>query len=539
MPADLAFRAPATAGRNPAAVVGGLAGRRAVRSGGLWGVIFGAWIALQEHAFVSLYPTLASRAHLAATLGSDAGTSILFGPAREQETVVFSILGAIWGLLLSTRLLRGEEDAGRWELLLAGQTTRGRAAAQVVIGQGAGLGALFAVTALFAVAIGQQAKIGLGVTPSLFFALACVAGAAMFLAVGTLTSQLAASRRQAAGYAAGLLGISFALRVVADSGGGLTWLRWLSPLGWVEELQPLTHPQPLALLPIVAFTALVTALAVRLAGARDLDASTIPDRAHATPRTRLLGGPTALTLRLTRGIVSAWAGAVAALSLILGLVAKSARADLSGPRSVTQFYARLGIHGGTASAYLGLAFLIVAALIAFAAVGQVAATRGEESAGRLESLLVRPVSRWSWLGGRLGIAAAALVGLGLLAGMTTWAAAASQGAPVPFASVLAGGLNTVPPALCLLGLGVFALGIWPRSTVFAAYGVLAWSFLIDVFGGSLNISHWILDTSVFHQMAAAPAVSPDWTSGAVMTGIGAVAAVAGGIAFSRRDLAGD
>jgi ABC-2 type transport system permease protein len=123
--------------------------------------------------------------------------------------------------------------------------------------------------------------------------------------------------------------------------------------------------------------------------------------------------------------------------------------------------------------------------------------------------------------------------------MTTWAAAASQGAPVPFASVLAGGLNTVPPALCLLGLGVFALGIWPRSTVFAAYGVLAWSFLIDVFGGSLNISHWILDTSVFHQMAAAPAVSPDWTSGAVMTGIGAVAAVAGGIAFSRRDLAGD
>ena len=34
------------------------------------------------------------------------------------------VLGAVWGLLTSTRLLRGEEDAGRWELLLAGQTTR-------------------------------------------------------------------------------------------------------------------------------------------------------------------------------------------------------------------------------------------------------------------------------------------------------------------------------------------------------------------------------------------------------------------------------
>ncbi len=36
------------------------------------------------------------------------------------------VLGAVWGLLTATRLLRGEEDAGRWELLLAGQTTRER-----------------------------------------------------------------------------------------------------------------------------------------------------------------------------------------------------------------------------------------------------------------------------------------------------------------------------------------------------------------------------------------------------------------------------
>ena len=71
---------------------------------------------------------------MAAAYGSNKATSALFGPAPRLQTVagftVFKIsmtlmiLGAVWGLLTSTRLLRGEEDNGRWELLLAGQTTR-------------------------------------------------------------------------------------------------------------------------------------------------------------------------------------------------------------------------------------------------------------------------------------------------------------------------------------------------------------------------------------------------------------------------------
>jgi len=37
------------------------------------------------------------------------------------------------------------------------------------------------------------------------------------------------------------------VRLVADAGLGLHGLIWASPLGWVEELQPLTRPQPAAL----------------------------------------------------------------------------------------------------------------------------------------------------------------------------------------------------------------------------------------------------------------------------------------------------
>ena len=195
------------------------------------------------------------------------------------------IVGAVWGLLTGTKLLRGEEDAGRWELLLAGQTTRRRAAAQALAGLGAGLAVLWLLTALITVVIGQFARVSIPATASLFFAAALVTPAAVFLAAGALASQLAATRRQAAGYAGAALGACYARRMAADSDPHLHWLGWTTPLGWAEELQPLTSPRPLVLLPLGGLVTVLCALTVYLAGSRDLGASVLPDRsrARATP----------------------------------------------------------------------------------------------------------------------------------------------------------------------------------------------------------------------------------------------------------------
>ena len=166
------------------------------------------------------------------------------------------VLGAVWGLLTGTRLLRGEEDAGRWELLLAGQTTpaTGRRPGARRPRRRPGP-PVRAITALITVVVGRSSKVHIGARrDGLLRARRSCRAPPMFLAVGALASQLAATRRQAAGYAGAALGVSYALRMVADSGTGLAWLRWATPLGWVEELQPLTVARPLASLPIVALT---------------------------------------------------------------------------------------------------------------------------------------------------------------------------------------------------------------------------------------------------------------------------------------------
>ena len=358
-----------------------------------------------------------------------------------------------------------------------------------------------------------------------------------FWASAPLTSQLAPTRRQAATYAGWFLGAAYALRMIADAGVGLHGLIWASPLGWVEELQPLTAPQPLALLPIAGFTAVVVLLAVGLAGSRDVGASILPDRTHAPARLRLLFGQLGLSLRLVRPTLISWGAALGITGLVLGLIAK-AGGTITGS-SVQTVFARLGARGTGAEAFLGVAFLILAVLAAFLAAGQVTASRTEEAAGRLDHLLVRPVHRRAWLGGRVAVAVAALIVGGLIAGIMTWLGATSQHTTVSFATLVSAGLNVIPPAVCLLGVGILAFGMRPRTTPFVVYGLLGWSLFIELVGGIGANSRWLLDTSLFHQMAAAPAVDPHWTTNGVLVAIGIVCAAVGALGFTLRDIQGE
>lgn len=513
----------------------------------VWGAVFGAYVAVQALAFATSYPTVASRRRLEAEFGSNPGISALVGPARGITTVggytvwkcltVLAIGGAVWGLLLATKLLRGEEDLGRAELLLAGLTTRRHAALQRLCGLGIGLAVFFVTTALLVLAVGHSSKVKFGAADSIYFALAAVAGAAMFLAVGAAASQLAATRRQASAYCATFLAASYAIRMVADAGAGLAWLRWLSPLGWVEQLRPFDRPDPIGLVPIAAVVVAACTLAIWLGGHRDLGASVLPDRSSAAPRFGLLGGPLRLELRLQRAVLISWALGITAYGLLLGGIAKSAgQAIVSSPTLRTVFL-RLGVTGP--EAFVGFALLVMAVLLAFVAAGQVGATRLEESSNRVELLLARRTSRVGWLVGRAAVCSVVLVLGGLLGGVAVWAGSAMAGAGIPMVTLLRSGINVVPPAVVIASCGLLVFGVRPRSTAVATYGLVAWSLLIELLGGVAHVNHWLLDSSVLHQMAPAPGSSVNWTVDGVMVLVAIAATVLGVTAFTRRDLAGE
>jgi ABC-2 type transport system permease protein len=544
---DFSQRDSAAAGS--ALVVMQRTARNASRSGVVWGYVFGITVASAAFGFTSTYKTPGARAKFAALFSSNTALAAINGPAVQIQSVpgytvwkslmFLAIVGAVWGLLLATRHLRGEEDAGRWELLLAGRTTRRSSTAQALAGLGAGVVALWAVTALIIVVVGRSSKVKIPVLPGLFFAVTLVAAAAVFVAAGALTSQLAASRRQASAYAGVALGVCYALRLVADSSHSLEWLRWTTPLGWVEQIHPLTGPRPWILVPIVALIAVLGGLAILFSGRRDLGGSVVPDRVVSRPHTRLLSGPVGLAWRLLRPSILGWAVAIGVTGLLMGLIAKQGGVALTSSTSVRNVMARLGIHGSGATQYLGFTFVIVAVLVAFVGAGQATSARSEEAGGNLDHLLARPVSRRRWLVGRSVLAAVVLCLSGIIAGLSAWLGAASQNAGVTIASLLGAGLNVSAPALCIFGLAACALGVLPRLTSAVAYGLLAWSFVIELLAGAFGSSHWLVDTSVFHQMTSAPSVPPNWTSAGALVGVGVAGVVGGTLAFGRRDTVGE
>ena len=143
---------PASAGRWPATVVARQTAHKAVRSGVLWGYVFGPTWRLRHSPTPRATRPSRERARHGQGVRVERrherpGRPRPRAPDRRRLHGVEVPRRAGRGRRASgdcspgPGCLRGEEDAGRWELLLAGQTTRRAAAAQALAGFGCGVAA--------------------------------------------------------------------------------------------------------------------------------------------------------------------------------------------------------------------------------------------------------------------------------------------------------------------------------------------------------------------------------------------------------------
>jgi polyether ionophore transport system permease protein len=334
------------------------------------------------------------------------------------------------------------------------------------------------------------------------------------------------------------VGLYWLLRVAADTSSPVSWLRWITPLGWAEELRPFTGPRPLVLLLPAAATALLLLLAARIASRRDVGTGLIAAHDSAEPRLWGLSSPAGLALRLERVSLMVWIASVGAFGIVMGVVSKSiSSAGIS--KNLNRELARLGSGSVlTPSGYLGFAFIFFVLAAALFACAQIAAVRHEESGGQLETLLALPVGRRGWLGGRLVLAMAGVAAIAASASLFTWLGATSEGVSVSLARMLEAGLNCLPVALVFLGLGALVYAVAPRASTGVVYGLAAVAFLWYLTGTLLGAPRWLVDLSPFQHVGLVPAQSFRPVSALVMVAIGLAAGLASLWAFQRRDLAG-
>ena len=348
------------------------------------------------------------------------------------------------------------------------------------------------------------------------------------------------TRSRAASVAAAIFGISYVLKAIGDV-TSVHWLLWLTPLGWTENVRPLTNDRPIWLLPTFALALFLGGLCVYYAGKRDLGASTFADKDTARPHNKLLNSTLGLAIRLTRTASLSWLAAIGILAIIYSSLSKSVSQAFDQSKTASNILNRLSHqeHLAGVLAFLGVVFLLQMTLMMCYAASSAAAIRREEADGYLDNLLVRPVSRFRWLTGRISLSLTVIALGGLLAAIGAWLGMIGQNDGISFSSLIQAGANVIFPVLFIFGVGIFTLGIRPRVTSFLAYGLIAWSFLVDMLSSGININHWILDTSILNHMAFAPAATPNWSVNIILAAIALVLGTAGIIGFNRRDLANE
>ena len=510
--------------------------RGALLVGGLCAGLTGL-VASQYATVVADLETLVSLERLA----ENPAIATLFGQPRalgdvggftvwRTGTVMAVLLGA-WALTAATRVTRGEEDAGRWTLLVSGPVTVRSVVARHLV-----------------VLLAVQAAVGAGVAGALAAAGADPGGAllhgagigavgAFFAACGVLAAQVLPDRRTAVAAAAGVLLTSLLLRMVADGVGALSWLAWATPLGQLARTHPFSGNDAVPLAVLVVAVLGVAAAAVAAAAHRDLGEGLVRLHRDRPPRTRLLTSLPSFAVRRALGPMRTWGAALAAYFLLIGLLARSLTTFLEQNEQFARLAAEAGFADlGTVEGYVASLFSLLAVPLGLFAASRVAADAADEEARRLTTVLALPVSRARWLLVHAAVALAGVVVLALGAGAAAWTGAALVQDRLSPVEAAAGVLNVVPVAALGLGAAVLAYGVSPRHVLLAGAVPLVGGYLLLVLADSFRWER-VREISPFAHLASVPATGPDLAPTVVMLVSAAAAVAAGAWLFGRRDVA--
>jgi ABC-2 type transport system permease protein len=449
---------------------------------------------------------------------------------RYGQTV--TVIVALWASLTITRLLRGDEEKGRSDLVLAGQVTpTGLIATDLTVVAGACLLGTLTLTGVFAV-------MGESLGASALFSAGTGLVMLAFAAVGAVTSQLFTQRRRAAGTAGLAVAAGYGIRMLSDGSAIWSWTRWVTPFGWLEALQPFAgnHPAPLALL--VALPVLLLMAAIALARRRDVGEGVLRDSQTAEPRRTGLRHAGAFAARERVGGVIAWSVGLGAYGLVIGVITGAFVDFIATSASFAQYAKGFGMSDlASPAGFVATMDSLMAVVLAAYAISSVRLLWDDEEDRRLDPVFAAPISRLRWLGAATAATGGAVIVMTLVVAFATWTGVNLGSSSLSLHDSLAGIGNTLPLVVVFTGLAVLCHGVRPQFTTAAVSGLLVASYLLSFLAPALHWPNWVVSLSPFHHLALVPVQPVAWAATAAMVGIGLMAGGLGAVAYRHRDLA--
>lgn len=507
----------------------------------VWALALAAIPLVVASSFAALYDTEAARLELVTTVASSPGLVALLGPIGGTSVGALTVwrigtIGGVFVALMSAftviRHTRLDEETGRRELL--GST---------VIGRHAPLLSAVAVAALAGVVVGVVLALGLigigeAVSGAVAFGASWMLLAVLFAAIGGLAAQLTETTGGGRGIVVACIGVFYALRMAGDGAGpgGLEWLSWLSPFGWVTRMEPFGEEQWWVSMLFLGLVFLVGWAAFAISGARDVGAGVIPPRPGPPTAAPHLRSATGLAWRLHRGAVLGWSVGIALFAVVWGGLADTLGDLFEENPQLADIFEALGGTGALTEVFFAAAMGIVALIVSGYSIGAALRMQSEENGLRAEHILATPTPRLNWAGSHVLYA---LVGPVLLMALAGLAAGATYGAITGdiagwMTDLFESALLYVPAIWVLAGIAVLLYGLAPRFTALS-WGVLVASLLLGQLGPILQLPQWSMDLSPFTHVPTPPE-SVSTAPLLLLTAVGGSLVAIGVRGFERRDL---
>ena len=456
--------------------------------------------------------------------------SSLGGLVAWRGSIMTLVLGVIVALTV-IRHTRTDEEAGRRELI--GST---------VVGRHAGPAAVLVIAVVADLVIGGLIGAGLigqgeDTTGSITMGAQYAAAGILFAGIAAVCAQLTRGAGSARAILLIVLGAAFLLRMTGDMNADLSWLVWVSPVGWLERLEPFGGNNLEVLGLFAGAVVVLIAVAFVLQSRRDIEAGVLPTRPGRAEAAAGLANTFGLAWRLQRASLLGWSIGFAVMGTLLGSMVNGIDDMLTSSRTMAQVMARMGGSGVLTDAFVASMTGIMALAAAGYSIQATAKLRSEETAGRTEQVLATNVHRTGWAASHLAFAfVGPAIGLAIGAvGFGIGAGPASGDIGTGVTDALVGTAVQLPAVWVLTGLATLLFGVLPRLIGFA-WVALTLCLLFGQLGAALQLPQWVLDLSPFthvpqipgHEITARPLL---WLALAVV-----VTTVVGLVGFGRRDL---
>ncbi len=505
----------------------------------LWSIPLALLIASIPPAIKESYPDLAQVDAIVEQMQAMLGTRVMYGiPTVGMgyagwvvwEALPWAmILGSVMAIMLAASVGRAAEEKGQLEVILGTgtsiRTTRILSIFTVLIA------ALFlGLLCTLALLVQVPNIIGFTVTGSILCGLLVTASVSISGLITILFGEVFGTARQARSMGLAFLALFFGIRAAADV-YEISWLRWLTPLGWRDLVKPYTEDN---VWPFLFFVLIMTALTIPIIGReRDLGDQWL-HVSDQNPRAKALG-PLGLLWNLQRSPILWWALSV----LICGVLFFSMSGEMSSmltdaSETVRIMLSYTGIEdiGEVFAEYVGQ-FLGI--LVGCAAVRTAICLSTAEHNGYLDVHLSTGSHRLKLL---YTTVAFALVGTILTVVVTGFLSArvallSDQVNESMYGHILWALIDLIPGCIALIGFGVLFLGFHSKTANLAWIPVI-FSGFVTFFGELLRLPDWLMDLSVF---AWAPHTVDHYTGALVLIIIGSSTTIIGSILYNRRDLA--